>query len=543
MAEVAPAVLPRRRGWFFRVAFPLLLVAALLTEIYLPRIWEWADFDPAPLLGIYMFGMWGVPLSILLLLIWLLALSGFRWRTRLTILSVVVGLVGVWIASIAEVEVNGDVGLLITYKWQKRPAPRTEPPPEKTTPSDLPRINLTIDPMHDFPRYRGTTFDGVVRGLTLAKDWKTHPPREIWRHALAHHPAGFSGFAVAGNVAVTLEQRDDKEAVVCYERATGRELWAYAYEAKHIDPMGNGPRATPTIDGGDVFSLGATGWLVCLNGKTGGKNWAVNILEDNQARNITWALSGSPLVHGDRVIVNPGIDPANNVGRGLAAYDRKSGKRIWGSGSHAAGYSSPQLATLLGREQVLLFDAGGLAGFDPASGKELWRYPWTTFQGMNIIQPLVFGDDRVLISSETSNGCAMLRVSESGGAYAVEPVWANRKMVSKFCNPLAIAGHIYGLSLNYLVCLDERTGERCWQSGRRYGHGQLLAVGDSLLVQDEFGELALVAADSARWHELGRVRIFDDPKIWNTPALAGGRLFLRDHMHMACYELPVDKEP
>jgi outer membrane protein assembly factor BamB len=538
MAEVAPAALPPRRGWFFRVAFPLLVIAIAAAALSLHPLWVWADLDPAPLFKIDMFSMWALPLSILLLLVWLLALSGWRWWMRLAVLGGVIALVAGFIASIDEWEVTGDLGFRFTFFWQKRPPPRIVTPVAGT--AGKRSIDLTIDPVRDFPRYRGAHADGVIRGFIPAKDWTAHPPREIWRKPLADRRAGFSGFAVAGNVAITIEQRGKHEAIVCYDRATGDERWAYAYTAHFENPTGNGPRATPTIDGGDVFSVGATGWLVCVNGTTGEMKWKVNILEDNKAQNITWAMTGSPLVLGEQVIVNPGIDPMNNAGLGLAAYDRTTGKRLWGSGMYPAGYSSPQFAKLAGHEQILLFDAGGLARFDPASGRELWRYPWTTFQDMNIIQPLVFGDDRVLISSETSNGCAMLRIREDKGQWSVEPVWANRKLCAKFCNPVAVGGYIYGLSLNSLVCLDEKTGERRWQSNRRYGHGQLLAFADSLLVQDEFGELFLVAADPGGWRELGRVRIFEDPKIWNTPTLAGDRLFLRDHMHMACYKLAAE---
>jgi outer membrane protein assembly factor BamB len=529
---------PRRRGKFFRIYFPVLVVLASVSAMMLPRFWVWADFDPEPLFKLYISSMWAFLLGVALMLIWLLALSGLRWWLRLGILGLVIALGAGFVACIDHVDMTGDVGLLIVWKWNVH---KTSPAPsEPGKVASLPPIDLTIG-KHDFARYRGANADGIVGGLALAKDWKTSPPREVWRKEYAKPPTGFSGFAVAGNVAITIEQRGDQEAIVCYDRGNGEERWAYAYPANFKNPTGDGPRSTPTITDGDVYSVGAMGMLVCLEGKTGKKKWDVNILEDNQAANIPWAMTGSPLIVKNKVIVNPGIDPGNNTGRGLAAYDRTTGKRLWGSGKYAAGYSSPQLAKLAGREQVLLFDGGGLAGFDPDSGEELWRYPWTTFSDMNIIQPVVVGTDRVLISSETANGCAMLRVRQENKQFTVEPVWANRQLCAKFCNPVAVGGHIYGISTHYLVCLDEETGQRKWRSRKTYGHGQLLAVGDTLLVQDEFGELSLVAADPKGWQELGRVRIFDDPKIWNTPALAGGRLFLRDHLHMACYELPVQK--
>src|SRR5262249_1087829 len=120
--------------------------------------------------------------------------------------------------------------------------------------------------------------------------------------------------------------------------------------------------ATPTVADGEVYSLGATGELVCLDGKDGKKKWGVNILEDNQAKRAQWGMTSSPLVYENLVLVNAGVDPDNNAGRALVAYDRKTGQRVWGAGEHKAGYSSPQLAKLAGREMVLLFDAGGLAG-------------------------------------------------------------------------------------------------------------------------------------------------------------------------------------
>src|SRR5207247_1843040 len=167
----------------------------------------------------------------------------------------------------------------------------------------------------------------------------------------------------------------------------------------------------------EVFSLGATGHLVCLHGVDGTLKWEKNVVEENQAKVVTWGMTSSPLVTDKLVIVNAGVNSDNNAGRALVAYDRNSGKAVWHAGQHKAGYSSPQLATLAGVEQVLLFDEGGLAGFDLKDGKELWRHPWQTFQDMNIIQPLVLSDDRVFISSETSNGCALLRVTRAGKAW------------------------------------------------------------------------------------------------------------------------------
>src|SRR5207253_1242770 len=147
----------------------------------------------------------------------------------------------------------------------------------------------------------------------------------LWRQPCG---GGYAGFAVAGNLAVTIEQRRDQEAVVAYDTATGRERWAYAYPAQFTEQLGGpGPRATPTIAGRDVCSLGATGHLVCLDAATGQLKWAVDILTDNQ--NLTWGMSGSPLVYDNVVVVNPGAQTEAAKGRAVVAYHRATGKEIW----------------------------------------------------------------------------------------------------------------------------------------------------------------------------------------------------------------------
>lgn len=527
-----------RRFRFFRALFVVLGIAVPVIGLELPQVWEWADFDPQPLLKMRMFTMWCLPLGAMLLLVWVLALSGWRWVTRLSVVGLAVAAAAGFFACVKEVDLTGNVGLRFVYIWQDRPGEHLAEHRRQSSGGDsLPAMDLAIDPVRDFPRYRGLAADGSVKGVKLAQDWRTQAPQPVWKQPCG---GGFAGFAVAGNVAITLEQRGNDEAVVCYDRATGHERWVQAYPAAFRHVTGTGPRSTPTIADGDVYSLGATGWLTCVNGRTGERRWATNILEDNGAKNVAWAMTGSPLIVGKLVVVNPGIDPNNNADKALAAYDRSTGKPVWAKGSYAAGYSSPQLVRLAGREQVLLFDAGGLAGFDPTDGRELWRYPWATFQDMNVIQPLVIGDDRVFISSETANGCALLRVRIEGGSFHVEPVWANRSLCSKFANPVQTGGCIYGLSTDYLVCVDAGTGNRHWRSSKTFGHGQVLAVGDVLVVQSEKGEVVLVKASTEGYKELGRFEAFDDPKTWNTPALAAGRLYLRNHQQMGCWELPVE---
>ena len=270
--------------------------------------------------------------------------------------------------------------------------------------------------------------------------------------------------------------------------------------------------------------------------------WSVDILKDNQ--NILWGMSGSPLVFDNVVVVNPGAQTAAAAGRALVAYDRATGEEVWHGGNHRAGYSSPMLATLAGRRQILLFDGEGIGGYDCQTGKELWWHEWETMNGINVAQPVVLEGDRVFVSSAYGVGCNVFHIVNSGTVLKAEPVWSapNKKMQCKFTSPVAYQGFLYGLDEGYLACLDPATGERLWK-GRNYGHGQLLLSGDLLVILGERGNLALVKA-SPQWDGSTQNEVASMPalhgKTWNCFALVDGIAFVRNDTEMACYDL---KEP
>jgi outer membrane protein assembly factor BamB len=362
----------------------------------------------------------------------------------------------------------------------------------------------------------------------LWRDWAATPPRLLWKEPVG---GGYAGFAVAGNLLMTIEQRGGDEAVVGYDTASGGERWAYAYPALFSERMGgDGPRATPTIVDGRVYSLGATGRLVCLEAATGQRRWETDILEGD---NLSWGMSGSPLVYDRFVVVSPGKQGA--AGHTLVAYDRATGQKVWASGQARAGYSSPMLATLAGVRQILLFDGERLAGYDAGTGQELWHFDWQTQQDINVAQPLVLEGDRVFVTSGYGVGCAMLKVTHENGRWEPRPLWRKRTLRCKFTSPVALAGILYGLDEGVLTCIDEEKGERKWV-GHRYGHGQLLLAGDLLLIMAETGELALVEASPAAFREVGRITVFEG-KTWNCPALAGGKAYCRNDQEMAAYDL------
>ncbi len=381
-----------------------------------------------------------------------------------------------------------------------------------------------------WPHFRGPNRDGVVPDGIIETDWKAHPPRELWRQPAGE---GYASFSVGGGRAYTIEQRYGNEVVVCYDVATGRELWAHAYPGHFRESLGgDGPRATPTLHGTFVYSLGAEGDLRCLTAADGKLVWKRQILDEFGAQNLQWAMSASPLVEGAKVIVTNSGTP----GPSIIAFDARSGETVWQTDAGQQSYSSPVPAELAGRRQLLNLAGRHLNGIDFETGKVLWQFPFATSILISVANPLVLPGDRVFISAGYGTGCAMIKVKETEGAWSAEALWSNVKMKNKFSTSVIVDGHVYGLDEDVLACLDADTGERKWKGGR-YGYGSVLAVGGHLLVLSENGTLALVNASPAGHEEVASLRIIKDDKVWNNHVLVGGILLARNHREMVCYDL------
>jgi outer membrane protein assembly factor BamB len=323
--------------------------------------------------------------------------------------------------------------------------------------------------------------------------------------------------------------------VSAYALLTGRPLWLHA-DTLRFDSViaGDGPRAVPTIDGGRVFTMGSTGLLNALDFETGGRLWAHDVVKENDSFVPDFGKVSAPLVVGDLVIVSAG-----GGGRSLVAYKKDTGERAWAAGDDRSGYGSPALVRLLGRPQVLVFNAGSVAAHDPESGKLLWEHPWPKAQP-NVAQPLKVSDDRVLFSAGYGVGSKLFQIAQgTDGAYQTRLLWETPRLKSKFVNMVHVDGFVYGLDDGILACLDPATGERKWKAGR-YGHGQMILIERTLLVQTEEGELVLVDPGPEGLKEVARFQALDG-KTWNPPALAAPYLLVRNDKEAACYELPLEK--
>jgi outer membrane protein assembly factor BamB len=370
---------------------------------------------------------------------------------------------------------------------------------------------------------------------------------------------------VAGSRAITLEQRGEKELAVCYELITGNILWSHANQVRFHESMGgDGPRSTPTIAGDRVYCEGATGILDCLDLATGKLIWSRDTLKENNAPNLTWGKSCSPLLVDDMVVVTGG---SSHTGSALLAYKRTDGAPVWHAGTDKASYATPMLVTLAGRRQILTVNGATVTGHDPGDGRVLWNYTWMNDLYPKCAQPLVLDGDRVFLSADYGFGCVMLRVSgDASGTLAATEVWKDRTLKSQLSNMIARDECIYGMDDGRLACIDAATGAVKWRderaSDRRYGHGQvllagdvlliqpilgfnseaadaqLLLAGDVLLIQSERGLLALVEASPSGMRELAALPALSN-KTWNLPVIAGDYLLVRNDLEAVCYRLPV----
>src|SRR6267143_3244298 len=308
-------------------------------------------------------------------------------------------------------------------------------------------------------------------------------------------------------------------------------VWCRGWVAVYVDATGDGPRATPTWDDGRLYALGATGELRCLDAKTGAVIWGKNILSDNQASNLSWAMAASPLVVDDKVIVFPG----GSANKSVVAYNKMTGAPIWKSQSDTQAYVSPMLVTLAGRRKILVVSASRVFGLVPEDGSLLWSQTWDTSMGINVSQPIMVDKNRFFLSSGYGKGAALVEVTGSGKNFEARALWENINMKNKFNSSVLHEGFVYGLDEGILTCLDVNTGERKWKGGR-YGYGQVLLASGHLIVMSDTGELALVKATPAEYTEVARFSALEG-KTWNYPAIASGRLFVRNATQMAAYNI------
>jgi hypothetical protein len=386
----------------------------------------------------------------------------------------------------------------------------------------------------EWPGFRGPGRDSVIRGVRLETDWSKSPPVALWRRPIG---PGWSSFAAGGGLLYTQEQRGDDEVVACYDVTTGTPVWVHRDAVRFYESNGGaGPRATPTLGNGRLYTLGATGILNALDARTGAVRWSRNAVTDAGVSVPGWGIAGSPLLLEDIVVVA--------ASGALLAYDRATGDRRWLVESTGGSYSSPQLVTIGGTAQILLMSGAGATSVAAADGTVLWRHAWP---GSPIVQPALTHDGDVLITTaDAMGGLGMRRLAVARGAHdpsaaggwTVEERWTSRGLKPYFNDFVVHKGHAFGFDGSILASIDLADGQRKWKGGR-YGHGQLVLFSDQdlLLLLSEEGELALVNATADKFTQIARFPAIEG-KTWNHPVVVGDILLVRNGQEMAAFRLP-----
>ena len=392
-------------------------------------------------------------------------------------------------------------------------------------------LALALAAPADWPRFLGPTGDGATPDVVPA--W-AGTPAVAWKVPVG--PA-HSSPVVAGGVVFLFDQPPDRSAdrLTAFELATGKQLWAKSFErAEFNPPFGAGPRGTPAVVGGKVYTLGGTGVLACWDAKTGEVVWNRDTLADFKADNLVFGVSGSPLVAEGKVFVNVG-----GKGAGLVAFDAATGKTVWQATDDGASYSTPTLAA---PGLVVFLTKQRLVGAAAADGTVHWSVPFRDLLSESATAPLAAGGR--LVGSSVSLGSVALKLGLKDGKPAAEREWKNPQLNCYFSTPVAVGGDLYMLNgvLSItpsitLRCVDAATGKVRWQKpGVGKYHAALVRTGDNkLLMLDDTGKLTLFRPDPKGYQELAGAAVCGP--TWAHPAVAGGFVVLRDEKELVVLKL------
>jgi outer membrane protein assembly factor BamB len=393
----------------------------------------------------------------------------------------------------------------------------------------------------DWPQWRGPNRTDVSKETGLLKSWPKGGPPLLWTYNEAG--IGYSGPAVVGDRLYLMGGDGTTTYAFALDVRNHDRIWSAELGKFFHNGNGDGPRATPTVDGDRLYVLTGSGDLACLETATGNKVWHLNMHKDLGGEMASgWGYTESPLVDGDRLICTPGGQ------RGaVAALDKHTGKVLWRSTDYKAKaiYSSPIVAEVHGVREYIARTGSGVVGVAADDGRVMWSSDQNA-HGISVATP-VFHDDCVYTTTSYGNGCGLVRISGDSSQQKAEKVYdrqASRVMFNHHGGVVRVGDYVYGYSDGPgWVCQEFRTGRKVWSSNK-LGKGSLTcADGRLYCYTEDAGTCCLAAASPAGWKEFGRFTIPQTSplnrqgKIWTHPVVANGRLYLRDQDLLFCYDV------
>ncbi len=395
----------------------------------------------------------------------------------------------------------------------------------------------------DWPCHNGPDRNAIINPGNLASDWPADGPPELWRKTLGH---GFGGPAIVdGKVYVLDRVGNEQDKLRCLDLKSGRELWHYAYAAPGKLSF-DGSRATPTVDGDLVYTIGPFGHILCFNAKTRRPVWKAHLLDDFKSASHQWGVAQSPVIYKDLLIIAPCGKNA-----GVVAMNKKTGRVRWRSKPIGnLEYNSPILTTLHGADQIIQQTKKNVAGIDLKTGRILWQYDGY-YCKWPVPSPTPIGDGRIFITGGYNAGSQMIRVTRTASGFTAKKLWEIEKIGAHVHNAIHYKDHLYMLCntnerKDGLVCVD-LDGNIKWQTGRasNFDKGGLLIADDSLyIVEGRKGTVHLVDPNPAAFKQIAESRkLLDGKQIWSPPALSDGKLVVRDQGQIKCLDVSKKIQP
>lgn len=378
----------------------------------------------------------------------------------------------------------------------------------------------------DWPQWRGPRRDGVVTSFVAPKTWPEKLGR-IWKVPVG---AGHSSPVVVGRRVYLMSRQDDEEVVSCITSDTGRLLWRDRYPAAYtMNPAafshGKGPKSTPVVDNGKLFTLGISGTLSCYEAATGKLGWRKEFSKQFKATSPLYGTATSPIVRDGLVIVHVGGHDSG----ALTAFDAETGEVKWSWTGDGPGYASPIVFETGGTAQIVTQTQKSIAGFSAASGELLWQIPFETEYVQNIVTPVVY--KQALIFSGLDKGTIAIRVTKRGEKWETEQLWRNQDVSMYMNSPVVSGDYLFGLShkrKGQFFCLDARTGQTAWTSNGREGdNAAMLAAGDVLMMLTSDAQFIIARNSASGFHVLKKYTVADSP-TWAHPVILGNRVLIKD---------------
>jgi outer membrane protein assembly factor BamB len=382
----------------------------------------------------------------------------------------------------------------------------------------------------EWPKWRGPLGDGISRENNLADKWPANGLTELWS---ADVGVGYSSPIASGGRVYVFSLTDDTETLTCFDANSGRIIWNQPGGHGRTNSY-PGTRATPTIDGADIFTLGGTGDLVCRDLASGNARWTKNVLAETGATPLDWGVASSPLVSGNLVFVQAG-----QGGPVAVAINRSTGSIAWRSEvSSLSGYAAPLLVDVDGTPQLIVFGGKAVYGMDPQTGRTIWEHKWNTSYDVHASTP-VYRDGRLFITSGYGTGSAMLELSKNGPP---KELWQSKFIQSRF-QPVTLDGDaLYANSEGKMTCLGWKDAKLFWQDDANklklgLGGSFVRIPGDRMISLGERGTLTLSKITPAGIDVISSFKGPEGTQIWSTPLIYGGRLYAKGEQELICYDL------